>query len=84
MDTTGIEAQLMAEAEEQAILNLHTLGNWENFCGGAIRIACCITCKRHVRIEVFPNGNDEFKNQVYQTEIRGPAVTMECGGRKVN
>lgn len=84
MDTAGIEAQLMQEATDHAVLNHHKLGPWAAFLGGAIRISHCDECKRHAVIEVLPNGDDEAGNQQYKTDIRGSAVTTECGGRKVN
>lgn len=84
MDTAALEASLMTEAGEHAAFNQHALGNWESFLGGAVRLAHCVTCKRHAWVQVLPNGDDKAGNQVYKTDIRGSAVTMECGGRKVD
>jgi hypothetical protein len=84
LDTAETELKLMTEAKERAKSNRHVLGDWESFSAGAVRIASCTACKRHAWAEVFPNGDDDKGNQVYKTDIRGSAVTMECGGRKVN
>ncbi len=84
MDTTTIESELMASASEYAVSNHHILGPWQSYLGGAVRIVHCITCDRYGLTEVLPNGNDENGNQVYETDIRGSAVTMQCGSRKVS
>ena len=74
----------MASAFEQAEFNHHILGKWEAFLGGAVRIATCTVCHRHAWAEVLPNGDNESGNQVYKTDIRGSAATMECSSRKVS
>ena len=74
----------MSEAGEHAELNHHILGKWESFQAGVVRISHCTACKRHAWVEVFPNGNDKNRNQIYKTDIRGSAVTTECGSRKVD
>lgn len=84
MDTAAIESELMSSASEYAVDNHHILGNWEMFLGGAVRIATCMTCHRHAWAEIFPSGDDKAGNQIYKTDIRGSAVTMQCGSRKVS
>lgn len=82
MDTTLIENGLMKTAQEHAELNRHVLGNWESFLGGAVRIATCTVCNRYAWAEILPKGHTDDNIQIYKEDIRGSAVTKECG-RKV-
>jgi hypothetical protein len=84
MDTAGIEVELMAVAEVGSIDKHHSLGNWETYLGGIVRLSCCIVCNRHVWAQVLPNGSDDKGTQVYETDIHGPALLVECSKRKVN
>lgn len=84
MDTAAIESELMSSASDHAVDNHHTLGPWQSYLGGAVRIAYCNTCQRHAWTEILPKGDDDAGNQIYKTDIRGSAVTMECGSRKVS
>lgn len=81
MDTAGIEAQLMAEAQEHVEVNHHVLGPWKSFLGGAVRIALCNSCQRHAIAEILPVGDDDAGNQVYHSDIRGSALKFECNGK---
>jgi hypothetical protein len=83
MDTHELEAQMMVSAGDAARLKNHEFGLWESFLGGAVRILECAACHRFVLTSVLPNGDDENGNQVYETEIRGSASTVECGARRV-
>jgi hypothetical protein len=84
VDTTTIESELMASASEYAVDNHHTLGPWQSYLGGAVRIAHCTACDRHALTEVLPKGDDDAGNQIYKTDIRGSAITTQCGPRKVS
>jgi hypothetical protein len=84
MDTVTIGAELRASVETLAASHKHALGNWESFLGDAIQITTCTICFRFAWAQIFPNGNDDQGNQIYKTDIRGSAVTMQCGSRKVS
>lgn len=84
MDTRELEAQLAVSAGNAARLKNHQFGLWESFLGGAVRLLECVECHRYVLTSVLPNGDDENGNQVYETDIRGSAPTVECGTRKVS
>jgi hypothetical protein len=83
MDTTDLEFQTMEAAEDGFLSKNHVADKWEVFMGGAVRIRQCQFCDRFVLSEVFPNGDDEKGNQVYETDIRGSAPTTNCDARKV-
>lgn len=84
MDTTALELETMQAAFDGFKSKNHTFQSWEPFLGGAVRICECSVCHRFALTEVFPNGDDESGNQVYETDIRGSAPTTECGQRKVS
>jgi hypothetical protein len=84
VDTTALETDLMVAAAQAAQEKHHTLGAWENYLGGSVRLSCCTVCQRHVWAQVLPNGKDDKGHQVYETDFHGPAVTIECGSRKVS
>jgi hypothetical protein len=73
-DTVAQMETLKADTIELAKDKKHSLGPFKEFAGGAINIAICTGCQRWALAEIYPFG----------TDIRGSAVTMECGDRKVS
>lgn len=71
-DTTEQMEVLKKKAVEKATSFQHELGPFKEFAGGSVSVALCKKCTRFAVAEVYPSDN-----------VRGTAVTLECGGRKV-
>lgn len=72
-DTTEQMTALKKETIERARGKGHELGEFKEFAGGAVNIALCKQCTRFAIAEIYPSGQD----------VRGSAMTYDCGGRKV-
>lgn len=72
-DTTQQMEVLKDLTSEQAAEKGHSLGAYQEYAGGAVNVAECGSCKRWALAEIYPFGTDS----------RGSALTLDCGGRKV-
>ncbi len=69
MDTMAQMTGLKDAALELAVQRDHTIGPYQEYAGGAVSVAECLTCKRYVWTEIYPTGHD----------TRGSALVRDCG-----
>jgi hypothetical protein len=58
MDTTKQMIGLVEQAKQMAENNGHTMTEFKEFAGGAVKLAICNICKRFAKAEIWPSGHD--------------------------
>lgn len=84
-DTTSKVNQLKVEVSLLAEKRNHTLGQFQDFAGGAVSIAECTKCQRFALAELYEwpqYGDDGQITTRTETNFRGSALVVDCETKK--